>query len=47
MKKLISIGVPCYNEEEVLGKFYDEVVRVAREMAEVNFEFVFVDDGSR
>ena len=46
MKKLISIVVPCYNEEEVLGKFYDEVVRVAREMAEVNFEFVFVDDGS-
>lgn len=46
MKKLISIVVPCYNEEEVLGKFYDEVVRVAREMAEVNVEFVFVDDGS-
>lgn len=43
----ISLIVPCYNEEEVLPLFYDEVTRVAGEMGEYNFEFLFVDDGSR
>ena len=47
MKDLISVVVPCYNEEPVLGKFYEEVDRVSREMSEVDFEFVFVDDGSK
>lgn len=46
MQKLISIVVPCYNEEAVLGKFYEEVTRVAKEMSEVEFEYVFIDDGS-
>lgn len=46
MKKMISVVVPCYNEEAVLGKFYDEITRVAKGMPEVRFEFVFVDDGS-
>lgn len=46
MKKLISVVVPCWNEEAVLRKFYDEITRVAKEMSEVRFEFVFVDDGS-
>ena len=43
----ISIVVPCYNEEAALPLFYQEVCRVAREMAPVEFEFLFVDDGSR
>lgn len=47
MKDLISIVVPCYNEEPVLGKFYEEIDRISREMDEVDFEFVFVDDGSK
>lgn len=46
-KPLISIVVPCYNEEAVLTPFYAEIDRVSRTMDEVNFEFVFVDDGSR
>lgn len=46
MKKVISIVVPCYNEEAVLGAWYDEMTRVAKEMKEVDFEFVLVDDGS-
>lgn len=46
MQKLISVVVPCYNEEAVLGKFYEEVTRVAKEMPEVKFEYAFVDDGS-
>ncbi len=47
MKKLISVVVPCYNEELALKPFYAEIDKVSREMSEVDFEFVFVDDGSR
>lgn len=44
---LISIVVPCYNEEEVLPLFYREIDRVAGEMPQYEFEFILVDDGSR
>ena len=48
MKKLekISIIVPCYNECEAIPIFYDEINRVANNMKEVDFEFIFIDDGS-
>lgn len=46
MKK-ITIIVPCYNEQEALPFFYKEVTRVAEEMSECEFEFVFVNDGSK
>ena len=41
------IVVPCYNEEEALPLFYQEATRVAGEMSGIDFEFVFIDDGSR
>lgn len=44
---LISIVVPCYNEEQSLPIFYDEIVKVTGDMAGYAFEYVFVDDGSR
>ena len=44
---LITIVVPCYNEEQALPLFYQEITRVAQEMAPVDFEFLFVDDGSK
>ena len=43
----ISLIVPCYNEEESLKPFYEELLRVSSEMAEYSFEFLFIDDGSR
>lgn len=43
----ISIIVPCYNEQESLPLFYEEIVRVAKEMKKVEFEFLFVNDGSK
>jgi len=43
----ISVIVPCYNEEEVLPLFYQEISRVAGLMQDYAFEFLFVDDGSR
>ena len=45
MKK-ISIVVPCYNEEEALPLFYDEIDKVSKTMKE-DFEFIFVNDGSK
>ena len=50
-KELISVVVPCYNEQEVLPLFYDEIIRVSDEMSEkygrLEFEFLFVNDGSK
>lgn len=45
--KLISVVVPCYNEEAVLPMFYQEITRVTELMPEYRFEFLFVDDGSK
>ena len=50
-KELISIIVPCYNEQEVLPLFREEILRVTNGMAEksphLEFEFLFINDGSR
>lgn len=43
----ISVIVPCYNEEEVLGIFYKEMKKVMEQMKGVSFEILFIDDGSR
>ena len=45
--KLISVIVPCFNEEESLPYFYKEITRVADSMNYVSFEFLFVNDGSK
>ncbi len=49
--ELISVVVPCYNEEEVLPLFYDEIVRVSDGMKNrhenLSFEFLFINDGSK
>ena len=45
MKK-ISIVVPCYNEEESLPYFYDEVEKIVKKI-KAEIEYVFVNDGSR
>ena len=43
----ITIAVPCYNEEQALPPFFAEVTRVADQMPYVEFEFLFVNDGSK
>lgn len=43
----ISLIVPCYNEQESLRPFYDELTKVANDMSEYEFEFLFIDDGSK
>lgn len=46
MKK-ISLIIPCYNEEEALPFFYPAIDDVSRKMENYEFEFLFVDDGSK
>lgn len=43
----ISVVVPCYNEEEAISYFYEEITKVADDMDALTFEFLFVDDGSK
>ena len=46
-KKCISIVVPMYNEQESLQILYRELNRVTREMGDYDFEYLFVNDGSK
>ena len=45
--KQISIIVPCFNEQEALPLFLQEIDRVCKRLSEYEFEWIFVDDGSR
>ena len=45
-KKRLSLIVPCFNEEEALPLFYNEVTKVAK-CIDCDLEIVLVDDGSR
>lgn len=46
MKTLISVIVPLYNEEEVIGESYRRLTQVMSSMEE-DYELLFVNDGSR
>lgn len=43
---MISLIVPCYNEQESLPIFYEEVTKVVEKM-DTEYELVLVNDGSR
>lgn len=42
----ISVIVPCYNEEEVLPLFHKEVVKELEKIENIDYELVFINDGS-
>ena len=48
--KLLSIIVPCLNEEEAIPFFYEEIKKTKTqfdtELGDVDFEIIFIDDGS-
>lgn len=47
---ILSIIIPCYNEEAAIPFFYDAVKKIGEEHSEtfndVEFEYIFIDDGS-
>ena len=46
-KKLLSVIVSCYNEEETVPLFYEEINKISDKMDYLDFEFIFVNDGSK
>ncbi|NJP79145.1 glycosyltransferase, partial [Streptomyces sp. AA8] len=44
--RLISVVLPCYNEEAVLGRTHDRIARALRPAEGVRYEVIYVDDGS-
>lgn len=46
MKDLITIVVPCYNEEKALPYYYNKMKEIMQKMEYVNFEIILVNDGS-
>lgn len=45
--KMISVVVPCFNEQEAIPLFYKEISQIREKLKScVAFEVIFVDDGS-
>lgn len=47
--KLLSVIIPCFNEEEVLESYLSQMKRIEQELyhsEHLDFEYVFIDDGS-
>lgn len=45
-KEMISVMVPCYNEEAALPLYAKEMKRIMGEMPDYDFEVILCDDGS-
>lgn len=45
-KSIISIIIPCFNEEENIQDCYNELLKVWTKLPLYDYEFVFVNDGS-
>ena len=46
-KDIISIVVPCHNEEEMVPIFHKEITAVSDQLPDAVFEMIFVNDGSK
>ena len=46
-KKLLSIIIPCFNEEEVISETFKRILKIASEITYLDIEIIFVDDGSK
>jgi glycosyltransferase involved in cell wall biosynthesis len=44
---LLSVIIPCYNEEEVIEESYKRLVKVMKDNKIEDFELIFVNDGSK
>lgn len=47
MNRTISIIIPCFNEQETVERFYEEIIKVTNEITRYDFEFIYVNDGSK
>ena len=42
----ITVIIPCFNEEEALPVYYQAMQPVMKQMENIDFELLFIDDGS-
>lgn len=43
---VVSIVIPCLNEEKNIGPSYERIRRVFDSVSDADFQLIFVDDGS-
>jgi len=43
----LSIVIPFYNEENMIQKMYDELVKEINQITKAEFEIIFINDGSK
>ena len=46
-RELISLVIPCYNEEDAIPLFYEAIKKQIKKMDYVDFELIFINDGSK
>ena len=47
VNKLVSIMIPCYNEQDSLKLLYEELTKTIASIDNYSFELLFINDGSR
>src|SRR3989339_1203032 len=45
-KKIVTIGIPCFNEEENVERTYNITQTILKKAPDYIFQFLFVDNGS-
>ena len=43
----LSVVIPFYNEENMIQKMYDELVKEINQISKAEFEIIFINDGSK
>ena len=46
MNDIISVVIPCYNEEESIPLFYNEINKELKDINNIDYELLFINDGS-
>ena len=45
-QKKISVIIPCYNEGDIISKTYVHIRNVLQDNKVINYEIIFINDGS-
>ncbi len=43
---LLSVILPCYNEEQIIAQTYCRLTRMLQSLNNIDYELIFIDDGS-
>ena len=46
MNDIVSVVIPCYNEEESIPLFYNEINKELKDINNIDYELLFINDGS-